>query len=133
MKTRPILEFRGRYSFLSNFYYAAVEYENAVYPTVEHAFQAAKTRDKDGRERIYHASSPGAAKTLGRTVKLRVDWESVKIGIMRDLLRSKFDDKKSWQRSYSIPKMRSWSRGTGGVTGSGEQVAEKEKIIWGSC
>jgi len=41
--------FRGKYRFLSNFYYAEVNYEGIRYPTVEHAYQAAKTLSTDIR------------------------------------------------------------------------------------
>lgn len=37
--------FSGEYRFLSNFYLAEVELDGEVYPTVEHAFQAAKSPD----------------------------------------------------------------------------------------
>ena len=66
--------------------------EGVGYPTVEHAFQAAKTVDEDERKTIREASSPSKAKRLGRAVKLRSDWESIKIDLMRDLLRQRFAD-----------------------------------------
>ena len=34
--------------------------------------------------------SPGQAKRLGRKVDLREDWETVKIDVMRNVLKSKF-------------------------------------------
>lgn len=39
--------FRGYYRFLSNFVYAPILYEGILFPMAEHAFQAAKTRNKD--------------------------------------------------------------------------------------
>jgi ribA/ribD-fused uncharacterized protein len=89
-QSRPISEFSGKYRFLSNFYPSVVRFEGMNYPTVEHAFQAAKTADPDERANIYYAASPGQAKRLGRQVALRDDWEDVKLTIMLDLLRSKF-------------------------------------------
>jgi ribA/ribD-fused uncharacterized protein len=85
-----INRFTGEYGFLSNFYHAAVRLDGVTYFSVEHAFQAAKTNNASERNRIRNASTPGAAKKLGRKVKLRPDWESVKINIMRDLLQQKF-------------------------------------------
>ena len=85
--------FRGDYAFLSNFQKCRVEFEGDVYSTVEHAFQAAKTFDKEEREKIRTVSSPVIAKRLGRKVKLRPNWEDVKCDIMRNLLESKFEDK----------------------------------------
>ncbi len=50
---KPITSFRGAYSFLSNFYWASVYYEGIMYPTSEHAFQAAKTLEKALRLRTH--------------------------------------------------------------------------------
>ena len=85
-----IAEFRGTYSFLSNFYRAQVEYEGDLYPTVEHAYQAAKTLDRDRRVVIAHCGAAAVAKAHGRRVSLRPDWEAVKLDIMRTLLHAKF-------------------------------------------
>jgi len=64
--------------------------DGVTYPTVEHAFQAAKTFDPAERELIRDANTPQTAKRLGRGVALRADWEPVKYGLMRELLRQKF-------------------------------------------
>lgn len=86
-----IKEFVGPYRFLSNFYVPAeVVLDGVMYPTVEHAYQAAKTYDLSNRKRIEFAASPGQAKSLGRKLKLRSDWEQVKLDIMEDLVRQKF-------------------------------------------
>lgn len=85
-----ILEFREAHEFLSNFWPVAIRFEGQTYPTVEHAFQAAKTDDEEERARIRGARDPGKAKRLGRAVRLRRDWEKVKLGIMESLLREKF-------------------------------------------
>ena len=85
-----INQFTGYYSFLSNFYPCKVEYEGDIYPSVEHAYQAAKTFDKSERQKIRNAKTPGLAKKLGRHVSLRPDWEDIKVTVMLQLLRSKF-------------------------------------------
>lgn len=74
----------------SNFQDSVVYLDGEAYPTVEHAFQAAKTLDSAERKRIKEAKAPGSAKSLGRRVTLRPDWEDVKDGVMLDLLRQKF-------------------------------------------
>jgi ribA/ribD-fused uncharacterized protein len=83
-------EFIGPYRFLSNFYPAVVKYKSNNYPTVEHAYQAAKTVDDCTRMLICAAKSPGIAKRMGRRVNLRSDWEEVKLDVMLGLLRQKF-------------------------------------------
>lgn len=85
-----INEFQGKYRFLSNFWYAPVEYEGKYYTSNEAAYQAAKTLDPDQRDEIRRAQKPGDAKRLGRKVTLRSDWEQVKIDVMRELLEKKF-------------------------------------------
>lgn len=87
-----ITKFTGQYKFLSNFFACEVEYEGIAYPSSEHAFQAAKTLDRNERIKIARASSPGMAKTLGRHVSLRRDWEETKDSIMEEILRIKFSN-----------------------------------------
>lgn len=85
-----VSSFSGKHRFLSNFYPSRICYENRVYPTVEHAFQAAKTLDYSMRDKICEAKTPGEAKKMGRQVKLRHDWELVKIFVMYQCVREKF-------------------------------------------
>lgn len=87
MSFAPIEEFREEFYFLSNF-----SDEGGVQPTVEHWFQAGKAVRAGDAERIMAASTPGRAKKLGRHVKLRSDWEEIKIDFMRQLLYEKFEE-----------------------------------------
>lgn len=84
--------FDGDYNFLSNFYEHQVLFDGKLYPTNEHAFQAAKTFDEKEREKIRMAETPSRAKFLGRKVKLRDDWEDVKVQIMYEICLEKFKD-----------------------------------------
>ena len=87
-----INKFEGEYAFLSNFYHSPFVYDGIEYPTVEHFFQAAKTTDLSKRKEIAAALTPGQAKRMGRQVKLRPDWEEVKVYIMALGLKLKFSD-----------------------------------------
>jgi N-glycosidase YbiA len=60
--------------------------------TAEHYFQAQKFEDRAHRRRIRNAKSPMVAARLGRDrkQKLRRDWESVKVEVMRRAVRAKF-------------------------------------------
>lgn len=89
MKT--ISRFRGEYEFLSNFYPCRVTLDGLEYASVEHAYVAAKSLDPEFRERIRNTMSPGLAKRMGRTVVVREDWDDVKLRIMSDLLKQKFE------------------------------------------
>lgn len=84
--------FRGNYAFLSNFAKVPVLYQGKVYPTVEHAFQAAKTLDEKERELIRSCKTPTEAKRIGRKVHLRSDWEGIKLSVMEELIRIKFQN-----------------------------------------
>jgi hypothetical protein len=64
--------------------------DDICFPTVEHAFAAAKTHDVETKKRIASAPTPSAAKYAGRKVALREDWESVKTDVMLSLIRIKF-------------------------------------------
>lgn len=88
--SEDIRRFTGKNSFLSNFYPCIVMYEGMEYPSVEHAFQAAKTTDMNIRAGFQICPTPGDAKHFGRRVPLRSDWESVKIDVMKDCVRDKF-------------------------------------------
>ena len=83
--------FSGPYRWLSNFWTALVVLDGVTYPTVEHAYQAAKTLDLAARAG-FTAGSAGEAKRLGRTVTIRPDWDAVKLSVMEDLVRQKFSD-----------------------------------------
>lgn len=90
----PIDRFVGEYAWLSNFYPSPLTLEILGtadwYPTVEHAFQAAKCIHFIDANAIRAATSPGQAKAMGRRVQLRSDWEQVKVGIMREIVAAKF-------------------------------------------
>jgi ribA/ribD-fused uncharacterized protein len=81
--------FRDDYAFLSNYYYVKVAFENVIYPTVENAYQAAKTLNLDERKK-FEIITPAEAKALGKEITLRPKWDLVKKTIMKDLLVQKF-------------------------------------------
>lgn len=118
---RRIESFEGRWMFLSNYYPARVSYDGVVYPTVEHAYQAAKTLDPPTRERIREAPDPDAAKRLGRARQHRPDWETVKVPVMRELVAAKFAD----------PDLRARLL----ATGDAELVEGNDwgDVFWGRC
>lgn len=80
-------KFEGEYFFLSNFYESPVMYDGLVYNNNEAAFQAQKNKS---RSKEFCNLTASEAKRLGRRVNLRTDWETIKIDIMRDIVRCKF-------------------------------------------
>lgn len=84
--------FSGEYRFLSNFYPSEIRYKWLTYPTVEHAYQAAKVCDYNHRFVMARMRSidAGLAKRIGRISPLRFNWEQLKVPIMFRLLQLKF-------------------------------------------
>ena len=103
-----ITSFDGEYRFLSNFWKAPVEYEGIVYPSTEHAYQAAKTLNKDIRGAFAEITSPGAIKKLGQTIQIRPDWEEVKINVMRDIVTAKFEGHPDLMEKLMATPYRDW-------------------------
>lgn len=121
-RIRRVIAGFDQHPFLCNFADISVKWEGIVYPTSEHAFQAAKTLDINERYQIARQSTPGKAKHAGRQVKLREDWEQVKVTVMRDILRSKFNQNCLWTRkliataSMWLLECNTWNDRIWGVT-----------------
>ena len=84
-----IESFTGDYGFLSNFYPSKIVLAGMVYPTVENAYQACKTKNKDDHEKIAMMTA-GQAKRYGQKVTLVPGWEENKVLVMSFLLDKKF-------------------------------------------
>lgn len=80
------------YGDFSNFAGYPILLDGEVWPTVEHYFQAQKFKDLALRKKIRGLNSPSQAAKMGRDRKnkLRDDWESVKIDVMRKAVMAKF-------------------------------------------
>ena len=89
--TKVIDSFTGEHRFLSNFYPSVIIINGKSYPTVEHAYQAAKTVELHQRVWIQNSKTPGEAKRRGRRICMRPDWEQVKTRAMLVMLRKKFN------------------------------------------
>ena len=84
-----IRQFQGEYRWLSNFWPVQVVYDMSAYPSVEHAYQAAKTLIAEERSRLFNVSA-GQAKRIARTFTIRPDWVFIKRKVMLNLVRQKF-------------------------------------------
>ena len=84
-----INSFRGSYYFLSNMYPCPVVYEGMEFKCAEAAFQAAKTLNLEMRKRFTQMDG-FEAKRFGRSVKLRDDWDKVRLPVMSWVLLDKF-------------------------------------------
>lgn len=78
-----------RYRFLSNFQQARIEYDGLVFGNAEAAFQAQKCMSEAEKAQFTNLG-PGKSKGVGRRVRLRPDWEEVKLDVMEGVVRAKF-------------------------------------------
>lgn len=96
-----INSFTGRYRFLSNFYPVEIEHQGIKYPSVEHYYVAMKIKGdqqidgkyltmNDCRETISKMPDAGKVKKLGKILKIRKDWDQVKMDVMIWGIREKF-------------------------------------------
>ena len=90
-----VIEFYGvtdEYGWCSNFAPFPIQVRGKRWPTSEHFFQARKFEDAESQEEIRQAKTPMIAARMGRDRKrkLRRDWESVKVAVMREALQAKF-------------------------------------------
>jgi len=91
--------FNDEYSFLSNFYrceFIILSTHNPLcvpYRSVEHYYQACKAATSKDHMKIVAASGPGKAKRLGRKVRMRENWDKIKVEVMMRGLNAKFSNK----------------------------------------
>jgi ribA/ribD-fused uncharacterized protein len=115
-ESKEIIDFydpKKPYGALSNFYPSPIIIDDITYPTVEHYFQCMKFTDEWYRQKILEQSTPGKVKFLSsqrkggrwkwendlvpivkkglqKGVKMRDDWDEIKIDIMADAVFEKF-------------------------------------------
>lgn len=81
--------FRKNYFFLSNFYSCPVEIDGIRFLNAEAAFQAMKCEKKSERYDFRYIPAL-TAKRLGRNVKLRPNWDLLKVHYMKKIVLDKF-------------------------------------------
>jgi len=93
IKRRKVIDsFSMENAFLSNFYTTNIYYMKRFWPSVEHAFQASKTFSFKKQEEIRNLPTCKLAKEYGNSLKLRSDWEEVKLDIMYEIVYRKYYD-----------------------------------------
>jgi ribA/ribD-fused uncharacterized protein len=125
-----IAGFFGPFRFLSNFYILqnGVCFEEMYYPSVEHAYQAAKW-PKNERSKFIGITS-GKCKKFGKLAPNfdAKKWKKVKYDLMYDLVRQKFTNNSNlremlWMTNgYQLEERNSWGDTDWGtdVNGKGE-------------
>lgn len=86
-----IFGFFRDYRWLSNFHVCDVHYEGILYPSSEHAYQAAKSDSPNIRKTIAALPTPASAKRFGGVVLINPeDWDKQKRNVMKKILEAKF-------------------------------------------
>lgn len=111
--------FTGEYDFLSNFYIGTVVYNGLTFTSSEAAFQSMKCPE---RAREFTQLNPSQAKSLGRKVELRSDWEEIKDNVMYGVCYAKFSQNEDLKRKLI-------------ATGDAKLVEGNtwNDIYWGMC
>jgi len=110
----------GGYNSFSNFASFEVEYEDVLYKTSEHAYQAAAFNDQNIKQMIIDAKSAYLAKTISveHKDKKRSDWLEVNLEIMKDIVSCKVN-----QHEYLQKKLRD--------SGDAEIIEDTDDGFWG--
>jgi len=87
--------FIDEYQMFDSFAATSLIWRGMLFPTLEHAYQAAKFEDESLVEKIRQARSPYEAKKIARHEenkdKVYNDWSVRKIAIMKELIQHKVD------------------------------------------
>lgn len=84
----PVCGFQDEFRWLSNFWPAAVLLDGSYYPSVENAYQAAKTHQSERTP--FKDCSASAARRLGRMIPVRSGFHEQRVEIMEGLVFQKF-------------------------------------------
>lgn len=122
--TAAIKSFKGKNRFLSNFPPAKIVWKGITFPSVEHAYQAAKSTNAEYWAMVAALETPGEAKVAGKKVPKedqRANWDTIKLTLMRE-----FNEQK-----YKIPEYREQLLATGDAELiEGNTWGDK---FWGVC
>lgn len=96
-----IHKFSDEFELYSNFYMTPILYQGMVFKSSEHAFQAQKAISPIDFSAICNAETPGKAKRIGRKIPMKDEWDEIKLGIMKEIVRSKFENTVSFRSALT--------------------------------
>lgn len=85
-----ILQFQGKYRWLSNFSNCVIVYNNVLYRSVEHAYMSAKSNNITWKEFCQNTEEARLVKVASKKIKLIDNWDSIKVDIMYECLLQKY-------------------------------------------
>lgn len=83
----------GEYGYLSNLYKRGIVFEGRYFDCAEKAYQYGKPKDRNVADWMINAPKPHLVAVLAHALlafDIREDWNEIKVGRMRDVLREKF-------------------------------------------
>lgn len=89
--------FRNEYWFLSNMYPCKIRVNGLEFKCAEACFQSFKTTDTELRAKFQHLNG-FEAKKLGKKIKLRPDWNDIRLEVMRRVVYAKFHQNPELQK-----------------------------------
>lgn len=93
--------FFGKYRFLSNFHLCDIDYEGLIYPSTEHAFQAAKYASQEKRFECLSMST-GQAKSWGQEARLPNNWNEERLFVMYKIQSIKYTSHRKLQENLLL-------------------------------
>jgi len=85
-----INQFKGEHRWLSNFAPCNIILNGIQYKSVEHAYMSAKSDDLTWIHFCRDTEKPGDVKKASRNIKLKEDWDNIKINVMESCVSQKF-------------------------------------------
>jgi predicted NAD-dependent protein-ADP-ribosyltransferase YbiA (DUF1768 family) len=89
---QKILGFTNDYKFLSNDHPCEIMFDGLTYPSVTHAFAAARTDDPEVREQIRNLLDAATVRSFVKRIPETTFFKGHQLEIMTQLLQSKFFD-----------------------------------------
>ena len=87
-----IKEFQNEYRWLSNFAPVNIILNGLTFGSVEHAYMSAKSDESSWKETCSNSLyTAGQIKKLSKGLKLKSNWEAIKVSVMEECLRQKFN------------------------------------------
>ena len=105
-KLLRIDQFTGYFEFLHNNYLTPVYYEEMLYPSVTHAYHAARSSDDTTRKAIVNAESFHVVAKIARRIEDPPNWSMKRLKIMEQLVRDKFRRSKELQEKLKATERR---------------------------
>lgn len=99
---KQIFFYEHEFYVFSNYSSFMLEWKGKLYPTSEHAYHSEKFEDESMKEQLRNTRSAHDSQVFANknTDKRRKDWDDVKLGIMKEILKAKVS-----QHPYVMKKL----------------------------